>query len=301
MSATRPNTATKSTAPTRRKIAEQRAAEQRRRRQTWLAGTGIGLVVAILATLVVVKAAGSGSGQKTAAAPVAVSAQTTGQVVGQATAVPAATLAAVGSGSVPVPTVALPHTTALTSGGKPEILYLGAEYCPYCAAERWPLVVALSRFGTFTGLGLTKSSSTDVFPSTNTFTFLHATYTSKYLAFDTVELQDVNHNTLQTPTAAQQQLLDTYDVAPYTSSPGAIPFVDFGNQFIVSGASYNPQILQGESWTTIAAALSDPSNPLAKSIDGTANRLTAAICTMTGDQPSNVCSAPSITSLKAGL
>ncbi|HEV2636793.1 MAG TPA: DUF929 family protein [Actinocrinis sp.] len=307
MSAARPTTPTnsarspKSTASSRRKIAEQRAADQRRRRQIWLAGTGIGVVVAILATLVAVKAAGSGGAQTTAAPPATVSTQTTHQVVTAATAVPAADLAAVGSGAVADPAAAISHGTPLTSGGKPEILYMGAEYCPFCAAERWPLVVALSRFGTFTGLQLTKSSSTDEFPSTNTFTFLHATYTSKYLAFDTVELQDVNRNPLQTPTAAQQQLLDTYDAAPYTSSPGAIPFVDFGNQFVVSGASYDPQVLQGQSWSTIAAALSDPSSAIGKSIDGAANRLTAAICSMTGDQPSNVCSAPSIISLKAGL
>src|SRR5215471_17073708 len=36
----------------------------------------------------------------------------------------------------------------LTSGGKPEMLYIGAEYCPYCAAMRWSMAVALSRFGT---------------------------------------------------------------------------------------------------------------------------------------------------------
>jgi hypothetical protein len=35
-----------------------------------------------------------------------------------------------------------PH---LTSSGKPEILYVATEYCPYCAVENWPLIVALSR------------------------------------------------------------------------------------------------------------------------------------------------------------
>ena len=28
--------------------------------------------------------------------------------------------------------------TALTNGNKPEVLYIGADYCPFCAAERWP-------------------------------------------------------------------------------------------------------------------------------------------------------------------
>ena len=36
--------------------------------------------------------------------------------------------------------------------GKPEVLYVGAEFCPFCGAERWPLIVALSRFGHFTTL-----------------------------------------------------------------------------------------------------------------------------------------------------
>src|SRR5205823_15010475 len=43
--------------------------------------------------------------------------------------------------------------------GKPEVLYIGAEYCPFCAAERWSLVYALARFGTFKGLLLSTSSS----------------------------------------------------------------------------------------------------------------------------------------------
>ena len=51
-------------------------------------------------------------------------------------------------GSGVSPLTATTGQPALTSGGKPEILYVGAEYCPYCAAERWAMVVALSRFGT---------------------------------------------------------------------------------------------------------------------------------------------------------
>lgn len=27
----------------------------------------------------------------------------------------------------------------LTAGGKPEVLYVGTEFCPYCAAENWVL------------------------------------------------------------------------------------------------------------------------------------------------------------------
>jgi uncharacterized protein DUF929 len=65
----------------------------------------------------------------------------------------------------------------LTSRGKPEILYVGAGYCPYCATERWPLAVALSRFGTFTGRRGIHSSATDVYPSQPTPAFAHSSYT----------------------------------------------------------------------------------------------------------------------------
>jgi hypothetical protein len=63
------------------------------------------------------------------------------------------------------------------TAGKPLVVYIGAEYCPFCAAQRWPLVVALSRFGTFSGLSVTRSASEDVFPDTATLSFHSASYT----------------------------------------------------------------------------------------------------------------------------
>ena len=71
-------------------------------------------------------------------------------LIGKVTSVPAATLDQVGGGTVTAPPTTI-SGAALTSGGKPEMLYIGAEYCPYCAAERWAMIVALSRFGTFKG------------------------------------------------------------------------------------------------------------------------------------------------------
>ena len=67
--------------------------------------------------------------------------------------VPASTLDAVGSGSVnsynPAPVKSI-SGAPLTQDSKPEMLYIGAEFCPYCAALRWSMAVALSRFGSFT-------------------------------------------------------------------------------------------------------------------------------------------------------
>src|SRR5699024_3771651 len=49
---------------------------------------------------------------------------------------------------------------------KPVVLYMGAEFCPFCASLRWPLVLALLRFGDFEGLRYMRSSGTDVHPNT---------------------------------------------------------------------------------------------------------------------------------------
>ena len=60
-------------------------------------------------------------------------------------------------------------------------------------------------------------------------------------------------------------------------------------------------MLQGKTWTEVAAALSDKSTAIAQGADGAANILTAAICKVTNDQPASVCSSPAITSLQGKL
>lgn len=288
------------------KVAAQRAADRRRRRLR-LTATSLGVVVAVFVSLIIVKVAGGGSknsgGQNSGGQNSGLSAAATAQVVRDTTSVPASVLDSIGRGDVSNPPAAVSGAPALTSDGKPEVVYIGYDWCPYCAAQRWALVVALSRFGTFSGLGVTQSASDDVYPNTHTFTFSNAKYTSPYLAFAGVEMQDANRNPLQTPTAAQQHLLAVYDEPPYvpSSAAGGIPFVDLGGRYVVSGASFSPQTLAGQNWTQIAAALSDPSSPIAKGVNGSANVLTAALCNLTGQQPSDVCSSKAVTEAKGAL
>jgi hypothetical protein len=184
----------------------------------------------------------------------------------------------------------------LTQDGKPEVFYLGAEYCPYCAAQRWPLIVALSRFGTFDGLGTSFSSSSDVFPNTPTFTFHGATYSSPYVAFTGVETADTAGAPLETPTASQETLFSTYDAPPYTTQAGAIPFLMIGNRYVQIGASYQPTVLEKMSRLQIAQSLADPkASPAANDILASADVMTAAICELTGGQPTDVCQSPGVT------
>jgi hypothetical protein len=200
-------------------------------------------------------------------------------------------------------------TPPLVSNGLPEILYVGAEYCPYCATERWPMVIALSRFGTFTNLGLTSSSATDVYPSTATFTFHGSTYSSKYLVFTPVE-ETTNqpdgsggYTKLDTPTPAQQQLITTYDAPPYVpaASKGSIPFIYFGGQFLITGSTYDPSVLQGKTQDEIASEFTNPNSAITKGAVGAANSITAAICTMTKNQPGSVCGSATIKALQTKI
>jgi hypothetical protein len=208
--------------------------------------------------------------------------------------------ASVGTGgqqNIMVPTKGSPP---LLTGpnGKPEVFYAGGEYCPFCAAERWAMVVALSRFGTFSHLGQIQSSEDNI----STFTFYQSTYTSQYIDFVPVELAGNDKGqTLQTPTSDQQKLIDTYDGPPYFSDRGAIPFIDIANQRVSQGANYSPQTLMGLSWQDIANKLSDPSSDVTKGIVGSANYLTAAICMATKQQPGSVCTAAPIPQIEQTL
>jgi len=149
------------------------------------------------------------------------------------------------------------------------------------ARERiWALTVALSHFGTWSQLGITKSSATDVYPNTATLSFRAARYRSAELALSTTELTDNVGRPLQPQTKLDARLIASYDVPPYVNSvdqSGAVPFLDIGNQYILAGAQYSPQVLAGLSAAQIASQLSDPSSPVAQAIDGSANVIITAI------------------------
>jgi hypothetical protein len=219
----------------------------------------------------------------------------TARVIATITSLPASEFDTVGQGTANNLIKPVSGTPLTGSAGRPQVFYYGAEFCPYCAAERWPLIIALSRFGTFSGLQTTTSSSNDVFPNTPTFTFRSATYTSTYIEFRAVETTDRDHNPLQSPTASEQQLINRYD------SSGTIPFVDFGNRYASTGAMYSPDVIGGMSWQAVADTLKQPDSAQAKAIIGSADLITAAICKMTSDQPATVCGSATIQDLEKKL
>jgi len=286
----------------REKIAAQREAArkaERRNRMLITGGSTIVVLVIVLAFVLVKLSQGSPSSSGGSSTGTLLPASVASQVTG----VPAATLDKVGRGAVPAFTQGkapfAPGLGApLTSGGKPEMLYIGAEYCPYCAAMRWPMAVALSRFGTLTPLHGIHSSSKDVYPSTATLTFYKSGYHSNYLAFTPVETTTVDKTALQNPTQAQNAVWARYEPDPNTRG---FPFVAFSNKQVMKGYFYNPTVLQGKTWSQIAAALKDPTSPIAQSVNGAANYITGAICQMTNNQPASVCNSPAVTAVKSGL
>jgi len=183
----------------------------------------------------------------------------------------------------------------LTSGGKPEILYVGAEYCPYCAVTRWPLTVALSRFGTFTNLKTTLSSATDAAgPNTPTLSFHGASYSSPYFDLVTREQEDGVGKPLETLTGAETSLFENY-------GKGSYPFVDFGGTWMQSGASGDQTELAGLTPEDVAKEIADPTTkPGAMTLAG-ADTFSAIICSIDGGKPANVCTSVGVVAATAAL
>src|SRR5215475_4382603 len=287
----------------REKIAAQREAARRTERRSRMLITGgstLAVLVIVLAFVLVKVSQGSPSSSDNSSSNGAL---LPASVASQVTGVPAATLDRVGKGTVPAFTRGQPPFTAgsgpaVTSGGKPEMLYIGAEFCPYFAAMRWSMAVALSRFGTLTPLHGIHSSPTDAHPNTATLTFYKTGYHSNYLAFTPVEVQTVSRARLQDPTAAQNAIWARYEPDPNNRG---YPFIAFGNKLVMKAPIYDTGVLQGKSWSQIAAALKDPASPVAQGVNGAANYITSAICQMTNNQPANVCSSAAVTAVKSGL
>jgi Domain of unknown function (DUF929) len=185
--------------------------------------------------------------------------------------------------------------------GKPAVLYVGADYCPYCAITRWGLVVALLRFGNFTGLRYMTSSPVDLAPSASTFTFYNSTYSSSYISFVSVETAgntpvNGSYPKLQSLNGTEIAIMQRFD------SGGGIPFMDFANQSYQSGASFSdPTILVGRNWTAIAGSLTNTSTVDSMAIVGSANLFTAEICRVDGNQPAGVCGQGYVTAIEKGL
>jgi hypothetical protein len=250
---------------------------------------------------------------------------TSAEVLAEVTRVPASVFDAVGV-SAPGTRLAVPTVVhgqpALGAAGRPEVLYVGAEFCPFCGAERWPLVVALSRFGRFTRLDNVQSAPNSVFAGIQSFTFVGSSYTSRYLTFTGLEVYSDSVDAsgaftrIASPTPAQAALLARYGGAG-AGSPGSYPLVDIDNAMVASTSGFSPAVLLHQSQAAIAGSLAQagerptptaPGSPPAPTGDATgraivasANYLTAGICEVTGQRPGRVCGSRGVRVARAAL
>jgi hypothetical protein len=226
--------------------------------------------------------------------------------------VPTSVYDAVGVSSPTVPVTLLheagnssaPVWLAAVNGGPPQpvVFFYGAEFAPYAAVERWPLVMALSRFGTFNQLGLMQSSATTAFANLSTFTFWKVSYSSRYVIFESVERYSSLNPTgarylgLQVPDSRQSAAITAYGTNPPTFS-----LLDVGNRFTLNGAAFSPTALAGLSQSQIAGNLSTPASPMTQAMATAANQITAAICSVDGDRPGTVCTSKGVLAANQAL
>lgn len=187
----------------------------------------------------------------------------------------------------------------LLEGGKPLVFFMGAEWCPFCASERWALVEATSRFGKWSGLRqLLSREGQDYFPALATYDLTHATYTSKYLNLRHKELATVDGNPLQKLGSFEEKLVDEYD------ERGSIPFLfasgSHGRYTVELG--FSPGLLGGQTFAALHKEVAaEAPTEAAEAINGQADAITALICKLDGREPASVCAKGSIPALEKEL
>jgi thiol-disulfide isomerase/thioredoxin len=187
----------------------------------------------------------------------------------------------------------------LLDGGKPLVFFMGAEWCPFCASERWALVEATSRFGKWSGLSeLNSRMGQDYFPSLPTYDLSRPTYTSDYLSVRHKEVATVEGAPLQKLGSFEQRLVDEYDKL------GSVPFLFAAGppgRYTVELA-YSPGLLDGQSFVSLRneVAAGAPT-PAVEAIGGEADAITALICKLDGRQPASVCAKASIPALEGEI
>jgi hypothetical protein len=230
------------------------------------------------------------------------------QLIGQVTSISQSIWQSAGTGGLSNPWHSVHGQPPLNGpSGHPEFFYVGGEFCEFCATERWAILIALSRFGSFSHVSQLRSYDDQL----ATFSYYRSTYSSPYVDFVSVEhvgnTKDILEQfvTLQPFQGNQQQLFNRYASTTYLPTGQGYPFIDLNNEYLLGGG-IEPAVLQNASggplsWQQIADALQTPSSLVAQQILGTANWLTAAVCLVTDQRPGSVCKVPAVQQIESTL
>lgn len=157
--------------------------------------------------------------------------------------------------------------------GKALVYFMGAGFCPFCAAQRWAIVNALSRFGKWEGLVDDKSAGQDEkYLNVPTMSFAKAKYTSDVVEFIGRETADRNFEPLQELDDKDYEVLDVYN------PDQIIPFLLIDGRFTQIGAGFSPQLIENMSHEAVRAEMSKPDSSIGKVIQSEIDNITALIC-----------------------
>jgi len=174
--------------------------------------------------------------------------------------------------------------------GKLFVFFMGAEYCPYCAAERWAIVRSLQKFGQWDGLKQTISAARDEpFLNLPTYDFTQATYTSPHIEFLSREIKDRDFRPLQKLLKSEEKLVHKFNPEK------EIPFLLVGGRFTQIGSGFTPKIFIGHTFRQTETELKKVESEIRKTIDDEANIISALLCI--SGLPSEVCKETAIAEL----
>lgn len=146
-------------------------------------------------------------------------------------------------------------------GNKLAVYYVGGEFCPYCGAFRWALVMALSQYGSFANLQTIVSAESQV----PTYSFVGSSFTCTSIDFQPAEVlgNTIDPNTghyiaLESMNSKQDELITKYN------SGGSIPFICIGGvDFRADAGVYlHPSSFSGKSFSDVQLQVTSKSGPL---------------------------------------
>ncbi len=219
----------------------------------------------------------------------------------------------------------LPTVQPLIVNGRAYMTFIGAEFCEYCAVERFAVFSALSNFGNWTYYGKTVTTNTlPVYNTTNatepqndalffkaaegdwTINFLnpHLQYSSSFVDFSSVEVLNNAYNPLQQMNALQSSYTNKYDPA------GAVPFIVIGGNFYIVGPGKSlapngvPIIFDsahvGYPPSYIINQVNQTGSPINIAFNMEVDYISAILCHQLNNAP-HVCSVPSISAIEAKI
>jgi hypothetical protein len=129
-----------------------------------------------------------------------------------------------------------------------------------------------------------------------TYDFVKAAYASSYLSFSHKEVATVDGAPLETLTAFDQQWNNKYNPR------GGTPFILLGGKYQQHSSGYSPELLYDKTFEQVSADVAARASvDYVAAIEREADIITAYVCTLTENQPDDVCRDGAIPALVAQI